>query len=222
MQVPILVIVVGIVGGVGAACGDADSGHVSHDAAADAFTCGVGNTLHGELMALDSSDAQPLPVVGARITANAAPGGSVLTGDDGKFSLCVGSSDPILMELDAPAGYLEGTLYLETVHYDTYLRLRTFTEARASTFYTERSLTYQANKAQVLVLALFDRSGLTLDRATMPPRQVTTASPGQQTRRDATCCFQTSTRLTQPRCSPSPPPSQTRSKITRFRSRPAS
>jgi hypothetical protein len=158
----------------GAGCFDPGSGPSTHDAAVDSaidssiIVTGCGEQRRpvvGTLLELDSMTAQPMPVAGAHIIAGAAIDAAAFTAGDGGFALCVPAADPVVMELDAPAGYLDGTIYIESAYEDIDLTLRTLGEARAATFYAERSLTYQGSKAHVLALNQFDRGQLTLDRA---------------------------------------------------------
>jgi hypothetical protein len=158
----------------GAGCFDPGGGHGSHDAAIDSasdssiIVSGCGEQRRpvlGTLLDLDSTTAQPMPVAGAHIIAGAAIDAAAFTAGDGRFALCVPAADPVVMELDAPAGYLDGTIYIEAAYEDIDLTLRTLSAARAGTFYTERSLVYQGSKAHVLALNQFDRGPLTLDRA---------------------------------------------------------
>lgn len=149
-------------GGGGPAAPDAPS-----DAAPDAAgagQCGTDQFVTGELVDLDSTNAQLMGVFGARLSVPGMPARSSTTAPDGRFQLCVPAAATITLDVDAPGAYLDGPAYLEAEALaGRPLSFRAFTAARAASLYT-----YDPARGHVLVYLAGDRSDLTLSRAHGP------------------------------------------------------
>lgn len=121
--------------------------------------------LSGEMLDWDSSNATFKGVFMAKISVD---GTQVLsTPPNGRLDVCVPPADPLVLDVDAPTDYLDGTMIVEREAITSLhpISFRGITATRAGTFFTERGLTFDANKAQVLVFLAGDRSSITLDRA---------------------------------------------------------
>ncbi len=136
------------------------------DAARDAGPCGGAERfVTGELVDLDSTSAQFLGVFNARLSAEGMPARASITAPNGRFELCVPAAPTITLDVDAPADYLDGKLYLEVQEPDARpLSFRAFGQARGAMLYA-----FDPARAHVLVFLAGDRSDLTLDRAHDPP-----------------------------------------------------
>jgi hypothetical protein len=94
------------------------------------------------------------------------------TPPNGRVEICVGTTTSYIFDIDvASATYLDAIAYFDlesivgSAFADGRIRFRGITAARAATFYTERSLVYDATKAHVLVYLAGDVSNISLDRA---------------------------------------------------------
>jgi len=132
------------------------------DAAVDG-PCGMGRYLTGELVDIDSTNAAFVGVADAEFTQR---GGTAMdaTSPNGRFEMCVPSTTSYLFDVNAPATHGDGIAYFEAeaIGGGRTISFRTWTPARAQTFYTERGLTYDPTKAHVFVFAAGDVSNLTL------------------------------------------------------------
>lgn len=129
---------------------------------ADASPCSDSASLFAGTMAdFDSSVATPAPVAGVALTVE---GGSPSATTDaaGAFALCL-ETLPSRITFDAPGDYLDGVMYVEASYLRDGAPVRLLTAARASTFYTERGLTFDGDRGHLLALHAFDAAALTLD-----------------------------------------------------------
>jgi hypothetical protein len=137
------------------------------DAAPDAAgngQCGADLFVTGELVDLDSTNAQLMGVFNARLAVSGMPARSSTTAPNGRFELCAPAAAAITLDVDAPGAYLDGPAYLEAQALaGRPLSFRTFTAARAASLYT-----YDPARGHVLVYLAGDRSDLTLSRAHGP------------------------------------------------------
>ena len=155
--------------GLLAACGDnlqrAIDARPIDSAPRDASTdgpCATGRYVTGELLDLDSTTAALAGINAATFTQR---GGSAtdMTSPNGRFEMCASSTTSYLFDVDAPATHVDAIAYFEVEALAArMISFRTWTPARAVTFYTSLGLTYDTTKAQVLVFLAGDRSGLTL------------------------------------------------------------
>lgn len=124
--------------------------------------CAVGRYVTGELVDIDSTSAALAGINNAVFTQR---GGTATdtTSPNGRFEMCASSTTTFLFDVDAPA-HTDAIAYFEVEALTGFrpTSFRTWTAARAQTFYTERGLTYDATKAHVLVFMTSDRRGLTL------------------------------------------------------------
>lgn len=167
-----------------AACGDnlkgaADAGPIDmaiDGPPADEGPCGAQRFIGAELLDWDSSGASFMGVNAATFTQR---GGSATatTPPNGRIEMCVGTTTSYVFDVDvASASYLDAIAYfdLEAIVAsgppDQRIRFRGITSARAASFYTERSLTFDAAKAHVLVYLAGDVSNISLDRAHQTPQ----------------------------------------------------
>jgi len=136
------------------------------DAPADASPCGSDTFFTGELIDWDSTDSAFLGVNAARVSVQGMPAISTTTPPNGRLELCVPTVPLLRFDVDAPAGYLDGTAYVEreALGGGLAISLRSITTTRTASFYTERGLTFDPARAHVLVFLAGDRSTLTLDR----------------------------------------------------------
>lgn len=136
------------------------------DAPADASPCGNDTFFTGELIDWDSTDSAFLGVNAARVSVQGMPAISTTTPPNGRLELCVPTVPLLRFDVDAPAGYLDGTAYVEreALGGGRAISLRSITTTRAASFYTERGLTFDPARAHVLVFLAGDRTTLTLDR----------------------------------------------------------
>lgn len=128
---------------------------------------GAGVFLTGELIDWDSSPAAFLGVFDAKLSVPGDPTPIFSTPPNGRLDTCVPAADPLKFDVDAPVGYLDGTMVVnqEALRSLLPLSLRSIKATRAATFFTERGLTFDASKAQVVVFFAGDRGGVSLDRA---------------------------------------------------------
>lgn len=125
--------------------------------------CGNDVPIQGELIDWDSSDDNFLGVFDASITQ--VGGDTFSTPPNGRLMFCASSSLPLSFTLDSPGDYLDGTISIDANVPEGLLRplsFRAFTATRAASFFTERSLTFDPNAAQVIVVQTGDASSLTL------------------------------------------------------------
>ncbi len=152
-----------------AACGDnlqpAIDARPIDSAPADAAPdgpCATGRYVTGELLDLDSTSAALAGIKAATFTQR---GGTAtdMTSPNGRFEMCASSTTNYLFDVDAPATHVDAIAYFEVEALAArMISFRTWTLARAATFYTSLGLTYDPTKAHVLVFLAGDRSGLTL------------------------------------------------------------
>jgi hypothetical protein len=161
-----------------AACGDnlkgpADAGPADapiDSAPVDQGPCGTNRFIGAELLDWDSSASAFMGVNGATFTQR---GGSATTTTppNGRVEMCVATTTSYIFDVDAPSTYLDAIAYFDleaivgSAPTDSHIRFRGVTAARAATFYTERSLTFDNTKAHVLVYLAGDISNISLDRA---------------------------------------------------------
>ena len=152
-----------------AACGDnihpeidarpIDSARI--DAAIDG-PCATGRYVTGELVDIDSTTTVLAGISNATFTQR---GGTAtdITSPNGRFEMCVPSTTTYLFDVDTPA-HVDAIAYFEVEALVARpISFRTWTLARAATFYTARGLpAYNPAKAHVLVFLAGDRSNLTL------------------------------------------------------------
>jgi len=140
---------------------------------ADAGTsaCGKESFVTGELVDWDSSTASFSGIEGATLTLLADPSITAVTGPGGALAICGRPDKPLEFSLAAPGDYPDGTISIErdAVQNGT-LSLRAFTAARAASFFGERGLIFDPNKAQVVVDLVGDRFAMTLDRSHDAPQ----------------------------------------------------
>lgn len=152
-----------------AACGDnlqpAVDARPIDSAPADAAVdgpCATGRFVTGELLDLDSTAAS-LAGVNAAIFTQRGGTATDTTSPNGRFEMCASSTTNYLFDVDAPATHVDAIAYFEVEALtERLISFRTWTLARAATFYTSLGLTYDPAKAHVLVFLAGDRSQLTL------------------------------------------------------------
>ncbi|HEY5933376.1 MAG TPA: hypothetical protein VIU61_02000 [Kofleriaceae bacterium] len=136
--------------------------------APDAIPCGT-PTLTGELIDWDSTTTAFMGIAGATVSLEGGATGDP-TPPNGRWELCA-SGDPIRLVIETPGTYVDALGYVEnTASGARALSLRSFTAARAETFYSERGLGYDPALAHVLVFFSGDRFELALDRAHAAPQ----------------------------------------------------
>lgn len=162
-----------------AACGDNLKGRADAAPAdmaidqppADEGPCGANRFIGAELVDWDSTGAAFMGINGATFTQR---GGSATTTTppNGRVEMCVATTTSYIFDVDiASADYLDAIAYfdLEAIvasgPLDQRVRFRGIEAARATSFFTERSLVYDATKAHVLVYLAGDVSNISLDRA---------------------------------------------------------
>lgn len=153
-----------------AACDPADPAtpRDANEDAPDAIPCGT-PTLTGELIDWDSTTSAFMGIPGATVSLEGGATGDP-TPPNGRWGLCA-SGDPIRLVIDTPGTYVDALGYLEGGSGGGRpLSLRSFTAARAETFYSERGLGYDPALAHVLVFFSVDRFELGLDRAHAAPQ----------------------------------------------------
>lgn len=131
--------------------------------------------IEGELIDWDSSDAAFSGVFGATVTQVGNSSVTLTTAPNGRLSLCAAPSEPFAFTVDASSdGHLSGTLTIESnvvLGGFVPLSLRTLTQTRAASFFTELGLTFDPTAAQVVVFQAGDRSSLTLSGTHDPAQQ---------------------------------------------------
>ena len=152
-----------------AACGDnlnpATDAQAIDSALADSSVdgpCATGRYITGELLDLDSSASSLAGINAATFTQR---GGTAtdMTSPNGRFEMCASSTTNYLFDVDAPVTHVDAIAYFEVEALAArMISFRTWTVARATTFYTSLGLTYDPLKAHVLVFLAGDRSELTL------------------------------------------------------------
>lgn len=162
-----------------AACGDNLKGPAEAGPAdapidqppADEGPCGAMRFLGAELLDWDSSGSAFMGVNGATFTQRGGTA-TTTTPPNGRVEMCLGSTTSFIFDIDvASASYLDAIAYFDleavvgSAPADKHIRFRDLTAARAASFYTERSLTYDNTKAHVLVYLAGDVSNISLDRA---------------------------------------------------------
>lgn len=151
-----------------AACGDnlspaADAPRPIDSAPVIDGPCAVGRYVTGELLDLDSTTTALAGINNATFTQR---GGTAtdMTSPNGRFEMCASSTTSFLFDVDAPATHVDAIAYIEQEALGGFrpLSVRTWTLARAQSFYTSRGLTYNPAKAHVLVQLVSDGAQLTL------------------------------------------------------------
>jgi len=154
-----------------AACGDnlnpAVDARPIDSAPADAAVdgpCAVGRYVTGELLDVDSTTAALAGISNATFTQR---GGTATdtTSPNGRFELCASSTTTYLFDVDAPATHVDGIAYFEAEATSGGFRqasFRTWTPARAQTFYPSLGLTYDPAKAHVLIHMVSDGANMTI------------------------------------------------------------
>lgn len=126
--------------------------------------CADATVISGELVDIDSSTSAFAGVPDATFTPLAG-GAPSTTAQDGHFDLCATGTPPFQFEVDAPGDRLDGIAYIDTrIAQARTPSFRSFTAARAASFYQEHGLVFDAAKGHVLVFVAGDRSDLTIDR----------------------------------------------------------
>ncbi len=126
--------------------------------------CGDATLITGELVDIDSSTSAFAGVSGATFTPLAG-GDPSTTAPNGSFELCATGTPPFQFEVDVPGDRLDGIAYIDTrIQQARAPSFRSFTAARAESFYQEHGLVFDAAKGHVLVFVAGDRTDLTLDR----------------------------------------------------------
>lgn len=169
---------------LGGACGDNLDGPIDAPPSdtpidappADEGPCGTNRFIGAELLDWDSSSGAFLGVEAATFTQRGGTA-TTTTPPNGRVEMCVGTTTSFLFDVDvASPAYLDAIAYfdLEAIvgsgPSDQRIRFRGITAARAATFYTERSLVFDATKAHVLVYLAGDVSNISLDRAHGTPQ----------------------------------------------------
>ncbi len=155
-----------------AACGDnlnpATDARPADSAPADSSVdgpCATGRYVTGELLDLDSTTAALAGINAATFTQR---GGTAvdITSPNGRFEMCASSTTSYLFDVDT-AAHVDAIAYFEVDALDSLfpISFRTWTTARAMSFYTSRGLTYDPAKAHLLVFMAGDRTQLTLGGA---------------------------------------------------------
>lgn len=166
------------------ACGDNRQGPIDGapiDMAVDAppvdeGPCGSNRFLGAELVDWDSSQAAFMGVNGATFTQRGGTA-TTTTPPNGRVEMCIGTTTSFIFDVDvANAAYLDAIAYFDleavvgSAPANQHVKFRGITAARAASFYTERSLTFDASKAHVLVYLAGDVSNISLDRAHGTPQ----------------------------------------------------
>ena len=139
---------------------------------ADQGPCGTNRFIAAELVDWDSAGgASFMGVAGATFTQRGGTA-TTTTPPNGRVEMCVATTTSYVFDVDvANATYLDAIAYFDleaivgSAAADQHVRFRGLTSARAASFYTERSLTFDATKAHVLVYLAGDVSNISLDRA---------------------------------------------------------
>ena len=144
-----------------AACGSSDPDTPKDASAEDGAPCPTPNVT-GELIDWDSSTTAFMGIAGATVSLEGFTGDP--TPPNGRWGFCAtGGPFPIVVE--APGTYVDAVGYIEAdALRGRAISLRSFTAARAASFYTQLGLTYDPALAHVLVFQSGDREELTLDR----------------------------------------------------------
>lgn len=156
-----------------AACGDnlnpAVDARPIDSAPADAAVdgpCAVGRYVTGEFLDVDSTTAALAGINNATFTQR---GGTATdtTSPNGRFEMCASSTTSYVFDVDAPATHTDAIFYLEVEATGGWkpITLRTWTAARASSFYTSLGLTYDPAKAHVFIVQVADGAEMTLGGA---------------------------------------------------------
>jgi hypothetical protein len=134
---------------------------------APAVCPGGGVFVSGDLVDWDSTSASFLGVFDAKLSLPGSSMPLLSTPPNGRIETCVPAVFPLRFDLDAPADYLDGTLVIQREALTSLrpLNLRSITLARAGSFFTGRGLTFDPNRAQVVVFLAGDLAQVALDRA---------------------------------------------------------
>ncbi len=161
------------------ACGDNLKGPVDGPPAdmaidappADEGPCGTNRFIGAELLDWDSTGTAFMGVNGATFTQRGGTA-TTTTPPNGRVEMCVGTTTSYVFDVDiASATYLDAIAYfdleaiIDSGPPDSHIRFRGLTTARATSFYLDRSLVFDAAKAHVLVYLAGDVSNISLDRA---------------------------------------------------------
>lgn len=143
---------------------------------ADEGPCGAQRFIGAELLDWDSSGTAFLGINGATFTQRGGTA-TTTTPPNGRVEMCVASTTSYIFDVAiANAAYLDAIAYFDleaivaSAPSDHHIKFRGITTARATSFYTERSLTFDAAKAHVLVYLAGDVSNISLDRAHGTPQ----------------------------------------------------
>lgn len=146
------------------------------DALVDAGPCGVDRLLTGDFVDWDSTTVNFKGIFDGSFTVDGAPTRTDKTSPNGRFELCIVSSARTRLLVDAPGagatGYVDALLIADQAVLDIAgsLSTRSFTNARAMSFYTEQNIAggYDASRAQLLVQTIGAPRAVTIDRAASP------------------------------------------------------
>lgn len=147
--------------------GSSPDGGVRSDASGDgANPCGSQMQVRVRLVDWDASAATGSGVPGAQFTLLGFPSVTATTGADGRLELCAPKASRWVFDVDAPGSFVDATAYVEAAAATGFLPItfRVFTAARAPTFFAERGLAFDPNRAQVLGFLTGDGAALSLDR----------------------------------------------------------
>jgi hypothetical protein len=140
------------------------------DMATDSGPCGTGRFVTGELLDLDSSNASFKGANNVRLTVQSSTA-SDATSPNGRFELCVPSASgavtfDMVANANATPRYMDGFVYLDgdAIFSAILISLRTFDQARRTSFYEDLGLTYDATKAHVIVWTSGITGAVALDR----------------------------------------------------------
>jgi hypothetical protein len=156
-----------------AACTDHGQSPGMSDASRDGMSpmdvadpCPGGMHLTGELIDWDSPIGGFMGVFDAKLFTPGNPTPILSTPPNGRMDTCVPTANPLRLDVDAPTDYLDGTMVIQPEALASLrpLSFRSIKMARASSFFAERGLTFDPNRAQVVVFLAGDRAQIALDR----------------------------------------------------------
>ncbi len=144
--------------------------------APDAGPCGVDTFLTGDFVDWDSTTVNFKGIFNASFTVDGAATRTDQTSPNGRFELCIAATPRTRLFVDAPGtgttGYVDGLLIADqpVLAAAGSISTRSFTNARALSFYTEQNITggYDVGKAHLLVQTIGTPRAITLDRAASP------------------------------------------------------
>ncbi|MBP9084870.1 MAG: hypothetical protein KBG15_02085 [Kofleriaceae bacterium] len=146
------------------------------DALVDAGPCGAETFLTGDFVDWDSTTVNFKGIFDASFTVDGAPTRTDKTSPNGRFELCIVTTARTRLSVDAPgvsaAGYVDALLIADQAVLDIAgsVSTRSFTNARAMSFYTEQNIAggYDVSKAQLLVQTIGTPRAVTIDRVASP------------------------------------------------------